>query len=168
MRISLHTLYYSETPLGVWTDCLFFKMPISLWLIWEKTLLKVMRSIQWVYENTFNQFSCQINNKSEQGLSSTVLHTKATPSFIPYLVQYGTKCQFPYGWSKRRPYSRWSVAFNKYIKKDIQHNLEKINLSPKNGPASTGLHRKAFVVFIPDNVQRARAISRIAPSWSRK
>ena len=97
-----------DSTWSLWTDCLFFKMPISLWLIWEKTLLKVMRSIQWVYENTFNQFSCQINKKSEQGLSSTVLHTKATPSFIPYLVQYGTKYEFSYGWFERRlPFRRY-------------------------------------------------------------
>ena len=27
-----------------------------------------------------------------------------------------SKCQFPYGWSERRPYSRWCVAFNKLLK----------------------------------------------------
>ena len=32
-RNGLDILPYTETPLGVWTDCLFFKMPISLWLI---------------------------------------------------------------------------------------------------------------------------------------
>ena len=73
-----------------------------------------------------NNRATALQNCGDHGFLVHVINLPWGYPFIPYTIQRlhlesgriacFSKCQFPYGWSERIPYSRWCVAFNKYMK----------------------------------------------------